>query len=134
MYLEKRNSTVTSNGVTYYLNGIFRDTQHQPVEQFKVADLAWILEWVDHSSPEDQQRVQEADLSAPILVTREQKGLKLTDRLVVIDGGHRLDKAVRQHVLTLPGKLVSPQVMKKNISRGKVAHEGYGLPAWLQWC
>ena len=128
MYLESETSTMSSNGTIYSINGILRDTEHLPIQRFKVSDLKWILEGVDFSSPEDQRRILAADLSAPILVTRLTRF-----GLVTVDGAHRLAKAIQHRVHDLPGKLVPASVMKNNVVKRSLAHESAEQPAWLRW-
>jgi hypothetical protein len=72
-----------------------------PIIQFNVNELAWILEW---DTP-DPIRIRSADLSAPILVTTWQ------EKFVVLDGLHRLAKAVYQSEKYIYGKYIPNEVM-----------------------
>lgn len=99
LYQEEHDSTFTHAGEEYDLNILLRLTSDSPIEEFLVSDLEWILEY----SEPDSDRVTRANLSAPVLVT------KWKGKLTVIDGLHRLVKAVDQRVSTLPGKLVSEE-------------------------
>lgn len=102
-YQEEDGGTFTHNGIDYDINLIFKLTEHSKVVKFKVKDLKWVLEY-DNPDP---VRVDKADLSAPILVH------KLGNELVAVDGLHRLAKAVRDGVETLPGKWVTDEMLKQ---------------------
>ena len=98
LYQEEPNSTVTHDGTEYNLNTLFKLVDKDPVAYFNVSDLKWIL---------TEDRTSDADLEAPVLVT-------IWDhKYVILDGGHRLRKAVKEKVQQLPGRFVSPDQLKK---------------------
>lgn len=103
LYQEEKTSTFTHDGVEYSLNKVLKLVDDKSVTDYDVSDLKWVLK---HTTVE-RDRVEAADLSKPILVT------KWEDKLVAIDGAHRLTKAVEDDVKTLPGKLVSKADLKK---------------------
>jgi hypothetical protein len=103
LYQEESNSSVTHNGQRYNLNKLFTIIDKFQTRTFKVEDLVWVLKY----SKPDAKRVHEADLSTPIVVTYFDK------KLVVIDGLHRLCKAVEQGVVELEGKFVYKDVLDK---------------------
>lgn len=102
-YREERGSTFESNGIRYDLNKIFELVEDEPVQQIDVSKLTWVLQYTDA----DPARVKQADLEAPILVTRYQ------GKELVVDGLHRLTKAVQEHRKILPYRRVSESVMHK---------------------
>lgn len=98
LYQEEPTSTVSHDGTEYDLNALFKIVDKDPVAYFNVADLKWIL---------SEDRTTDADLEAPVLVT-------IWDhKYVVLDGEHRLRKAVKEKVQQLPGRFVSPDQLKK---------------------
>lgn len=102
-YQEEEGGTFESNGVRYDLNQIFRAVAALPILTIKVNRLKWVI---DPHSPIDQARVDRADLAAPLLVTT------LNGRHLVVDGFHRVVKAVQKGVPALPYRRVSPQVLE----------------------
>lgn len=102
-YQEEAGGTFESNGVLYDLNAILRATAHLPVLTIKVNRLKWVY---DPRQPVDQARVDRADLSAPCLVT------SMNGRELVVDGFHRMVKALQTNTPTLDYRRVSPQVLE----------------------
>lgn len=103
LYSEPDRSTFTHDGSTYDLNGLLSYTLGMNRKMLPVASLKWILKWDRVGGA----RVRNADLTAPILVV-DWKG-----KLVVVDGVHRLTKAVRSGVKELPSIFVSDSVLEK---------------------
>jgi len=103
-YQEEAGGTFEHNGVLYDLNAIFRATAHLPVLTIKVNRLKWVY---DPRKPVDQARVDRADLDAPCLVT------PWNGRELVVDGFHRMVKAVQTNTPTLTYRRVSPQVLEQ---------------------
>ncbi|MFP5433870.1 MAG: hypothetical protein ACLGIM_12240 [Alphaproteobacteria bacterium] len=101
-YREEPTSTFGSGGDEFNINAILAAVEGDPIRMFRVADLAWLLA---HSRPDDQSRVERADLRAPILVCRD------GSHLLVVDGLHRLAKAVEMGVQELPGRFVTNDVL-----------------------
>lgn len=102
-YREEAGSSFTHNGNLYSLNKLFDLTSAIEPGDFAVSELAWIL---DHDQP-DPNRVKTADLDAPILVT------PFDGQLVVIDGLHRLAKAVTEKRETITGISVDPHILEQ---------------------
>lgn len=121
VYQEEAGGTFGSDGKAYDLNRIFRAVAKDPVLTIEVSKLVWVLSF--DKTETNEKRDRQADLSAPLLVTLH-KGKEL-----VVDGGHRLRKAVKLGVKTLPYRRVSAQVLKD--SEIKLAAES--LPAYLGW-
>lgn len=104
---QEEGSTFSGDGKTHDLNYIFRAVANDPIHQIEVSELIWVLEY--DQTERDAQRDDAADLSFPILVTRY-KGMELA-----IDGCHRLRKAVKLGVKTLPYRRVSSDLMRKSM-------------------
>ena len=102
-YREEESSHVVSNGNKYYINNLLQASDKTPVKQFKVEDLKWIL-----GNKLNASRVDNADTSTPLLVQKDKDG-----HLVVLDGEHRLTKAVREGLVTLPGKMIQNKYLEK---------------------
>lgn len=105
LYQEEKGSNFTHDGKDYDLNKILKLVDKQDEIEVKVDDLEWEIE--EELSADDDERVKNADLNAPILVT------KWEDKLVTVDGYHRLIKAVRDGVKELPAKEVSKEQLEK---------------------
>lgn len=99
-YSEEPGGTFTHAGTDYYLNPLLSITRNYPVNQFSVDALKWILDTYD-----DGKDVEYADTSVPILVSR------WGDKFVVIDGYHRLKKAVQNGLETISGKFVDDELL-----------------------
>lgn len=95
LYQEEPGGYFTHDGVNYDLNALLRRAENLPVQEFRVSDLDWVL-----SQDADPERVAHADLGVPILVA------KWRDKLVVLDGYHRLTRAKREGRERIPGKFV----------------------------
>ena len=103
-YQEEEGAAFTHAGQRYDLNAALRATHAAPTEEVPVADLAWMLE---HDKPTDNERVDQADLKAPVLLAKH------GDKTAVVDGLHRLARAVRDKALTLPARWIDPKTLKQ---------------------
>lgn len=101
-YREEKGGTFTHDGQEYDLNALFKLTAREPLAFFKVKDLKWILPHTDI----DSERMVKADISAPILVT------EYKNKWVVVDGAHRLARAVNDKIEELPGRVVSAEQLE----------------------
>lgn len=106
-YQEEEDSSFTHDGKRYNLNCVLRRVQEYPIERIPVQNLRWILAYTPSEflqQPGAAARLARADLTAPILVavSKEEGG-----RFAVIDGLHRLMKAVKDRVKTLPARRVT---------------------------
>lgn len=126
IYQEEEGGTFESNSEVYDLNAILKSVAEEPIEMISVSKLKWVLEYC---TP-DEKRVEAADLSAPLLVTKD-GGKELT-----VDGLHRLTRAVRENVTELPYRRVSSKVMKdaviKPTKESLMIHVG-AAPIYLNW-
>ena len=104
MYQESESSTFTHDGKKYDLNIVLQCVDNNKVTKVAVNDLTWVLPY----TVVDINRVEKADLTVPILVTMD-----LKNRVTVIDGAHRLTKAVNENVVSLPAKWVTKTILKK---------------------
>jgi len=103
LYQEERGSTFTHDGKEYDLNKVIRLSRNNMVMVYSVSDLAWIL---DYDTP-SARRTGSANVNIPILIAQ------LGDKKVVIDGLHRLAKAVDKGMSTIKGKMVSDDVLQQ---------------------
>jgi hypothetical protein len=123
-YQEDADSTFESDGQRYSLNALFRAVALQPVLNIEVSKLTWVLDHVGRD--QNQARVQQADLTAPLLVAHY-KGAEL-----VVDGLHRLIKAVQLHATQLPYRRVSPTQLKQALLAPSVEQFKVS-PRYLTW-
>lgn len=100
-YKEGERSTVTHNGVEYKLDPIFELTHDRSVSDVDLNKLTWILKYSDL----DPKRVAAADTSVPVIVVRDHSAGHTG--MVVIDGIHRLAKAEKEGLKTIPARFVT---------------------------
>lgn len=101
MYQEEPGSTFTHDGREYDLNYLLRCSRLFPITAVPVDELTWVLEY---DSP-NVHRLIAADLEAPVLVTL------WNDKLVVLDGLHRMAKAMVMGRKTIPGRYIPAYVL-----------------------
>lgn len=92
MYQEGADSTFTHDGKEYPLDPFLERAQKLPVKQLHISKLKWNLEGMEL----DPARVERADYTQPILFTQDPRW-----GYVVVDGTHRLAKAVKDHRTTI---------------------------------
>lgn len=102
LYQEEADSKVHHLGHDYDLNTLFKIAEHGLIRNVAVNDLKWILDFV----VSDPERVKNADLKFPLLVTVH------LEKICVLDGAHRLTKAVKNHVKYLPAIYISLRELK----------------------
>jgi hypothetical protein len=100
----EEGGSFTHDGQEYSLREAFRTARTKPTEQMAVDKLKWVLQY----GQSDPLRVASADLKAPVIVAPDRKG-----RPTVVDGHHRLSKAVQQGKKTLPAKVLTLGELKK---------------------
>lgn len=120
---QEPGGTFESNGEFYDINYLFKATQHEPVQYIDISELVWVLKYSDIS---DEERIQKADVSIPILVT------KYRGKELVVDGLHRLVKATRSRMKTLPYKRVSKEIFEASRIKSSVATE-HAAPIYTHW-
>lgn len=101
LYQEPKGGSFTHDKIKYNINIILKLVDKDPISYFKIADLKWIL------SEDDAVRIKKADLNAPLLMTI------WNHKWVILDGVHRLQKAINEKVDLLPGKIVSLAQLSK---------------------
>lgn len=106
---EPEDSNFTHEDHTYDLNGLLSATVGNETVQMPTAKLRWIMRY-DPMMKEDEPRIQSADLSAPLLIIKDAQA---NDQWVVLDGIHRLAKAIREHVADLPCIIVSNELLER---------------------
>lgn len=105
MYKEHRSSTFTHNGKEYRLNKVLKRTEKRDSFYVPTSKLDWVLAQ-DKSWERNTARVDAADTSAPLLVTR------WNNKLVAVDGLHRLAKAKKGGLDKVPVKMVTLEDLK----------------------
>lgn len=89
--------------------------------QVDVSQMEWILKEMPRGYFEEEyeiMRLKNADLNAPILIVRE------NERIIVIDGIHRLKNAVELNVKSLPTREIS----QENLAKCRCSKNGNLLP------
>lgn len=104
-YQEGKGSTFTHDGVEYPLDPFLARAQKLKVKQLRINDIKWNLDGMTL----DAERVRRADTSVPILFTVDPKW-----GIVIVDGTHRLAKAVQQGKYSISGREI-PQAWFKEI-------------------
>jgi hypothetical protein len=99
-------STFTHDDQEYDLVGLLIDAALLPTQQFQVSDLTWIFEY---DTPDPSRSIDRVDLDAPILVAHSKEG-----KLTVIDGMHRLAKAVKLGHETIKGIYIGADLLAKH--------------------
>ena len=99
--------TFTHDDKVYDLTKLRILMRSEPTHIFKIKDLLWVL---DYDTP-DEERVRNARLRWPLLVT------KWNGKWVVLDGLHRLEKCRRKGIGVVPVKIVSSEILKQTFER-----------------
>ena len=97
-FYSESNSVFESDGKLYDLNKVFRSVLKKPTNSILVSQVSWILDKVGQL---DIDRVRDADLSYPIIITY------IDGKYIVVDGVHRLSKAVFKQKRTIKYKYVT---------------------------
>lgn len=105
-YREGSSSTYTHNGKTRTVDSLIAIAAESPVTPVRVADLKWVMEYTDV----DPKRVDAADLSVPVIVTKMADG-----RLVAVDGAHRLARAIREGRSSIPMRFVKEADLDRQV-------------------
>jgi hypothetical protein len=110
IYQEPKDSSFTHEGAQYDLNAILKATKDNETVDVEIADLIWVFKY-DPMTEEDADRIFGSDLEAPILITVETEDDQ--EKVVVLDGEHRLAKAVLSGRATLPAVKVDREFLSK---------------------
>jgi hypothetical protein len=106
---QEEASIFSNNGVMHDLNQIFVMTEFLPIAYVSTQDLLWMLAGYD-PTPDDMPRMDAADLAVPILVTVYEG-----NKWLIVDGFHRLLKAIREKVSILPCKIVTSTMLRSSM-------------------
>jgi hypothetical protein len=107
---EEPNSTFTHNKQDYSLNKLFDLSENNPIAIVFIKDLKWQLQSATHTS-RDEVRVSNADIKVPVLI------LPYNDRWVIIDGMHRLEKAMSSNLKVLPAKIITQEQLNSAVKK-----------------
>lgn len=94
----KEAGHITHDGETFTTQSVLDKASSIPATEVDVGTVKWVLE---HDTP-DPARVDAADPSVPVIVAPDKTG-----RPTVIDGLHRLCKAVRGGHETIPARYLT---------------------------
>ena len=119
-YREESTSSFTHDGKTYNLNDALAIADKKPVKAVATKDLDWILEYSDKLDPE---RVKNADITKPLLIT------DYKDKLAVIDGIHRLQKAKNMRIKKIPTRYISREELE---SLPSTRQDAFRIPEWFK--
>lgn len=126
---QEHGSQFESNSNCYNLNYIFKAVKDEPVEYIDISELMWVMKHVDDLDP---SRIKNADVTIPILVT------KYRNKELVVDGLHRLAKALQSRMKQLPYKRVSEEVFEASRIKSSIAIEDIkniegAVPTYTKW-
>lgn len=106
-YREHADSNFTHRGEKYYLNPLLALTENRPVQQVAVSDLRWVL---DYDTPKPDRKAA-ADTSVPVLVIKEPEHKE--QALTVVDGLHRLAKAINEGKTHIPARFITSSELQR---------------------
>lgn len=106
IYQESPTSTFTHDGKDYNLNQVLQAVSGRPVDDHSVEELKWVL---DHTDTHPA-RINAADTNTPVLVTN------WNGKKTVVDGAHRLAKAIEEGRTSIPGRMVGDEDLQKAAS------------------
>ena len=104
-YNEGTDSTFTHNGILYSVDSAIEQTKKQKAKDINIEDLSWIL---DHTNI-DPARVDIVDINIPIIIT------EYNNTYYVLDGVHRLSKAIDENKKTIKAFTLTTDQLKKCI-------------------
>lgn len=93
-YHEGLASTVTHNGETFFVDLLLHLAKSKPMQDCLISRLSWILD--QNNEPLEFERANKANTVYPLIIVKEPTMNRWgpEHRLVVLDGAHRLQKAV----------------------------------------
>ncbi len=111
-YEEGPESTFSHQGVVYKVDDLLKVTRRlAPAKDFPLSELVWMVDDTSYV----KQRVQDADLKYPVLVTEYAPG-----KFVTLDGYHRVVKAVQAGHTTIKAVIVPEYLVKQLPSVGSM--------------
>lgn len=102
-YSEEETSTVTHDGEEYSVNKLLRISDNLQIHSIPVSALTWNID----PTSMDPHRIYAADPNVPVLITPYE------DQLTVIDGAHRIAKAMQTKLPTIRCKYISPGMLSQ---------------------
>lgn len=111
---QEPNSTFMNNGKIHDLNYIFKHTVNERIVYVDLNELKWQLEFMPKKlTIDDRNRISKVNLDIPgLLIKYNDEGI---DRLLIVDGYHRLLKGIQENKKSLPYKFVPDKVMNDSI-------------------
>lgn len=97
-YQEEPGGYFTHDGIDYLLNPLLKFTDKLPIEEIDIDELSWVI-----TDPNEESDY--ADITVPVLVAH------WNNKLVVIDGYHRLLKSARLGKKTIPARIVDDRLL-----------------------
>ena len=104
MFSQFEPGTFTFDGKKYELHIVKQCVRYSSITKVALTDVAWVLPYTFV----DTDSIEKANLKIPILVTMNSK-----NKVTVIDGAHRVTKAIDEGVISLPAKWVTKSMLKK---------------------
>jgi len=101
-YKEGPSSTFTHNKVRYSVDSAIERSKDIPTKKVAVSKLKWLMKY----AKPNENRKRKADTSVPVLLAHH------GEKLVVVDGLHRLAKAIEDGEKYLPTKLLTDDDLK----------------------
>lgn len=108
----QEGGSITHDGVEYDFDKVLAIAETKPTKQCAVSKLTWVLAY----DKPDINRLKNADISVPIVITKSNNG-----KLTVIDGLHRLAKAVDTNINSLPVKYITNDELQSARLKQRVA-------------
>lgn len=104
-YSEGPESTLSHQGKTFLVDELIKKSRDLDVVDFDITKLQWEVK-EDPVDPKED-RVEQADLAVPVLVTEYAPG-----KWVTMDGFHRLTKAFHKGDKTIKARIVSDKIVR----------------------
>jgi hypothetical protein len=131
LYQEGEDSTFTSQGKTYSVDKLLKISRNKKSEKVEIKKLDWVLKYAPDTE-DDKRRVEEADLSKPIIITSDPHPDFPGEDLVIADGVHRLKKAVKEGHSDIDAIYLSKEEMEKARIKNDSLREDAPKPSWLK--
>lgn len=91
MYKEGINSTVTHNDQTLLVDDLLSICKNKTISVLPIESVSWILDY----TTVHMDRVIKANTKYPLIILND------NDRMILLDGAHRLTKLVSNNVSTV---------------------------------
>lgn len=100
---QEPQSFFTHQGQKYDLNAIFKMAEDKEIVSLPLSEITWMRSFIGDL---ERQRVRDADFLVPIIVVKTSvKGLG--QRTVIVDGAHRMLKAINKHRKEIPARFIT---------------------------